>query len=85
MDRRGDGLGGGEGSTNFGCLTGLFKLCLRSFLPRAVSEADLDLSRLLLVGVVVVLEGRDECCGVPGGLGPGVAGGEGDSSREGQA
>ena len=42
----------------------------------------LDLSRLLPVGVGVVLEGRDECCGVPGGMGPGVAGGDGDSIRE---
>ena len=82
LDRRGDGFGGGGGSTNLGRLTGLLKLCLRSFLPSAMSEADLDLSRLLPVGRRVVLEGRDECCGVPGGMGPGVAGGDGDSSRE---
>ena len=50
LDRSGEGLGGGEGSTNFGRLTGFFKRFLRSSLPRALSEADLDLSRLPLVG-----------------------------------
>ena len=83
LDRSGEGLGGGEGSTNFGRLTGFFKLCLRSSLPRAVSEADLDLSRLPLAGVEVNLDGRDECCGVPGGFEPGVGGG--DSNRAGRA
>ena len=83
LDRSGEGLGGGEGSTNFGRLTGFFKLCLRSSLPRAVSEADLDLSHLPLAGVEVNLDGRDECCGVPGGFEPGVGGG--DSSRAGWA
>ena len=51
-------------------------------MPRAVSEADLDLSRLPLAGVEVNLDGRDECCGVLGGFEPGFAGGEGDSNRD---
>ena len=71
LDRSGEGLGGG--STNFGLLPGFFKLCLRSSLPRALSEADLDLSRLPLAGAGFNLDGRDACCGVPGGFeGPGV-------------
>ena len=60
LDHSGEGLGGGEGSTNFGRLPGFFKLCLRSSLPRALSEADLDLSRLPLAGFN--LDGRDACC-----------------------
>ena len=66
-----------------GKLTGFFKECLRSSLPRAVSEADLDLSRLPLAGVWFNLDGRDECCGVLGGIELGVGGG--DSNRAGRA
>ena len=61
LDRSGEGVGGGEGLTNFGRLPGFFKLCLRSSLPRALSEADLDLSRLPLAGAGFNLDGRDEC------------------------
>ena len=68
LDRSGEGVGGVEGSTNFGRLTGFFKWFLRSSLPRALSEADLDLLRLPLVGARFNLDGRDACCGVPGGL-----------------
>ena len=77
LDRSGEGEGGGEGSTNFGRLPGFFKLCLRSSWPRTLSEADLDLSRLPLVGAGSNLDGRGACCGVPVGFeGPGVGGGD---------
>ena len=53
LDRSREGEGRGEGSTNFG----RFKLCLRSPWPRTLSEADLDLSRLPLVGAGSDLDG----------------------------
>ena len=81
LDRSGEGVGRGEGSTNFGRLTGFFKRFLRSSLPRALSEADLDLSRLPLVGAGFNLDGRDACCGVPGGFEPGVGGGDSIRAR----
>ena len=82
LDHSGEGVGRGEGSTNFGRLTGFFKRFLRSSLPRALSEADLDLSRLPLVGAGFNLDGRDACCGVPGGFeGPGVGGGDSMRAR----
>ena len=83
LDPSGEGVGRGEGSTNFGRLTGFFKRFLRSSLPRALSEADLDLSRLPLAGAWFNLDGPDECCGVLGGIELGVGGG--DSSRAGRA
>ena len=81
LDRSGEGVGRGKGSTNFGRLTGFFKRFLRSSLPRALSEADLDLSRLPLVGAGFNLDGRDACCGVPGGFEPGVGGGDSIRAR----
>ena len=78
LDRSGVGKGGGEGSTNFG----RFKLCLRLPWPRTLSEADLDLSRLPLVGAGSDLDGCGACCGVPGGFeGPGVGGGDSRRAR----
>ena len=82
LDRSGEGVGRGEGSTNFGRLTGFFKRFLRSSLPRALSEADLDLSRLPLAGAGFNLDGCDACCGVPGGFEePGVRGGDSTRAR----
>ena len=83
LDCNGVGEGGGEGSTNFGRLPGFFKPCLRSSWPRTLSEADLDLSRLPLVGARSDLDGRGLCCGVPGGLeGPEVEGGDSRRARQ---
>ena len=70
LDCSGVGKGGDEGSTNFGHLPGFFKPCLRSSWPRTLSEADLYLSRLPLVGAGSNLDGRGACCGVPEGLSP---------------
>ena len=79
LDCDGVGEGRGEGSTNFGCLPGCFKPCLRLSWLRNLSEADLP-----LVGAGSDLDGRGVCCGVPGGLeGPGVE--RGDSRRTRQA
>ena len=74
------GEGGGEGSTNLGRLPEGFKPCLRSSWLRALSEADLDLSLLPLVGAGSDLEGRGACSGVSGGL-EGREGEGGDSRR----
>ena len=81
LDRSGVGEGGGKGLTNFGRLPGFFKPCLRLSWPRTLSEADLDLSRLPLVGAGSNLDGRGACCGVPGGFEPGVGGGDSRRAR----
>ena len=82
LDRKGFGEGGGEGLTNFGRLPGCIRPCLRSSLHRTLSEADLDLSRLPLVGARSDLDGQGACCGVPGGFeGPGVGGGDSRRTR----
>ena len=82
FDHNGLGEGGGNGSTNFGRLPGCFKPCLRSSWLRTLLEADLDVSRLPLVGAGSDLDGQGACCGVPGGLeGPGVEGGDSRRTR----
>ena len=80
LDCDGVGEGGGEGLTNFGRLLWGFKPCLRSSWLRTLSEADLDLSLLPLVGAGSDLDGQGACSGVLGGL-EGLEGKGGDSRR----